>query len=118
LVFAQLQNIVVSSDFLKKGIPIVDIRTPSEWRETGVVKDAKTIMFFDEQGRYDTEKFLKKLNSAVDTKKPFAIICRTGSRTAMVGDFLAKQLGYNVINLKGGMVSLIHSGYKPIKYVK
>jgi len=96
-IFAQLQNIVASSEFLKKGIPVVDIRTPAEWRETGIVKGASTVMFFDEQGRYNIDKFLKDLNSVVDTKKPFAIICRTGSRTAIVGDFLAKQLGYSVI---------------------
>lgn len=118
LIFAQLQNILASPEFLNRGIPIVDIRTPAEWRETGIVKGASTVMFFDEQGGYDAEKFLKDLNSAVDTKKPFAIICRTGSRTAVVGDFLAKQLGYSVINLQGGMVNLVKMGYKPVKFMK
>ncbi len=115
---AQLQNIVASPEFVKKGIPIVDIRTPSEWRETGIIKGAYTIMFFSEDGQYDVKKFLKELNKAVDTKKPFAIICHTGSRTAMVGDFLAKQLGYSVINLEGGMDNLTRMGYKPVKFTK
>lgn len=115
---AQLQNIVASPEFVKKGIPIVDIRTPAEWRETGIIKGAYTIMFFDERGQYDTDKFVKKLNSVVDTKKPFAIICHTGSRSAMVSNFLANKLGYNVINLKGGMSYLTKMGYKPVKFVK
>jgi len=117
-VSAELQNVVASPDFVKKGIPIVDIRTPPEWRETGIIKGAFTIMFFDERGQYNVDKFLKDLNSVVDTKKPFAIICHTGSRTAIVGDFLAKQLGYSVINLKGGMVKLVKMGYKPVKFTK
>jgi rhodanese-related sulfurtransferase len=57
-----------------------------------------------EKGGYDIESFLNELNSKVDTKKQFAIICRTGSRTSVVGAFLSQKLHYNVINLKGGVV--------------
>ena len=116
LLLAELQNIVATEDFLAKNIPIVDIRTPGEWRETGIVKGSATIMFFDEQGGYNVEDFLTKLNKAVDTKKEFAIICRVGSRTGMVGEFLANDLKYPVINLQGGIEHLIRNGYKPTKY--
>jgi rhodanese-related sulfurtransferase len=114
--FAELQNIVASPEFLKKDIPVIDVRTPGEWKQTGIVKGAHTIMFFDEQGKYNVEAFLKALNQAVDTKKPFALICRTGSRTAMISDFLDKELHYNVINLTGGMVELTKQGYQPVPY--
>jgi rhodanese-related sulfurtransferase len=88
---------------MNKQIPIVDIRTPGEWRETGLLQGAIPIMFFDERGNYDARKFLQELNKKVDTKKPFALICHTGSRTSMVSPWLAKEFGYDVINLKGGM---------------
>ena len=114
--FAELQKIVASPEFLKKDIPVVDIRTPDEWKQTGIVKGAHTIMFFDERGGYNVEAFLKALNQAVDTKKPFALICRIGSRTAMISDFLDKELHYNVIDLKGGMEELIRQGYQPAPY--
>jgi len=114
--FAELQNIVASPEFLKKDIPVIDVRTPGEWKQTGIVKGAHTIMFFNEQGKYNVEAFLKALNQAVDTKKPFALICRTGSRTAMISDFLDKELHYNVINLTGGMVELTKQGYQPAPY--
>ena len=114
--FAELQNIVASPEFLKKDIPVIDVRTPGEWKQTGIVKGAHTIMFFDERGGYNVEAFLKALNQAVDTKKPFALICRTGSRTAMISDFLDKELHYNVINLTGGMVELTKQGYQPAPY--
>jgi rhodanese-related sulfurtransferase len=114
--FAELQNIAASPEFLKKDIPVIDVRTPGEWKQTGIVKGAHTIMFFDERGGYNVEAFLKALNQAVDTKKPFALICRTGSRTAMISDFLDKELHYNVINLTGGMVELTKQGYQPAPY--
>lgn len=116
LLFAELKNIVVSQEFLDKHIPIVDIRTLGEWKETGIIQGSSTITFFNEQGAYNVEKFLSKLNKVVDTKKEFAIICRTGSRSAMVGKFLANDLKYPVINLQGGMMHLIQNGYKPVSY--
>ena len=104
--FADLRHEYPTKKILDSKIPIVDIRTSAEWVETGIVKDAITIMFFNENGGYDVNDFLTELNKKVDTTKPFALICRTGSRTGMIADFLSKELKYNVINLKGGMVYL------------
>ena len=116
--FAELKNIWVTADFLKKDIKIIDIRTPGEWRQTGIVKGAYTIMFFDEKGNYDVDKFLKTLNNIVKKDEQFALICRTGSRTADIAKFLSSQHGYKVINLGGGMMKLIQEGHKPVKYLK
>jgi len=116
--WAEVQNIPASAKFLTKNIPVVDIRTPGEWKQTGIVKGAHTIMFFDERGGYDVQAFLKALNQAVDTQKPFALICNTGSRTAMISDFLDKELHYKVINLQGGIVELMRRGYRLVPYEK
>ena len=113
---AQLHNVWVTPDFLKKDIKIIDIRTPGEWKETGIVKGAYTIMFFDEKGKIDLPKFLSKLDKVVKKGEQFALICRTGSRTAEISKFLSSELGYNVINLGGGMMKLMHEGYKPVSY--
>jgi rhodanese-related sulfurtransferase len=101
--FAELKNEYISQAFMKKNIPIVDIRTPGEWRETGLLKGAIPIMFFQPNGKYNVNAFLKELNAKVDTKKPFALICHTGNRTSIVAPWLSKELHYNVVNLKGGM---------------
>ncbi|NPA60227.1 MAG: rhodanese-like domain-containing protein [Epsilonproteobacteria bacterium] len=103
---ASITNRYPSQEIIDSKIPIVDIRTEGEWKETGIIKNAITIVFFNEKGSYDVRNFLTKLNQKVDTKKPFALICRTGSRTTMVSDFLSKQLNYDVVNLKGGMMYL------------
>jgi rhodanese-related sulfurtransferase len=115
--FAQYKSEYLSKEILQSGMPIVDIRTPGEWRETGLLKGAIPIMFFHPDGSYDTRAFLRELNAKVDTKKPFAIICRTGSRTSMVGPWLAKELHYDVTNLEGGMMYAIHKlGIKTVPY--
>jgi len=102
--FATLTSEYPSLKILNSDMPIVDIRTPDEWRETGILKGAITIMFFNEQGGYDVNGFLRELNAKVDTSKPFALICRTGSRTKVIAAFLAKELHYQVTDLLGGMV--------------
>jgi len=116
--FADLKNVLVTPEFLNKDIKIIDIRTVPEWRETGIVKGAYTIMFFDEKGNYDVEKFLRELNKVVKKDEQFALICRTGSRTAEISKFLSSKFGYKVINLGGGMMKLMQEGYKPVKYIK
>ena len=86
--------------------PVIDIRTPEEWKETGVIPGAHKIMFFDEQGNYDVNKFLTALYKvAPDKNKPIIIYCRTASRTKVVGDFLSKQVGYKEVKeLNGGIM--------------
>lgn len=101
--FAQLSHEFASQKLLNDKTPIVDIRTEPEWRESGLLLGAIPITFFDEQGNYDINAFLKELNEKVDTTKPFALICHTGSRTSMLAPFLSEKLHYKVINLKGGM---------------
>jgi rhodanese-related sulfurtransferase len=116
--FGELYNEYPSQKILDSKIPIIDIRTPGEWVETGIVEDSIPIMFWDEKGGYDVEAFLAELNQKVDTKKPFALICRTGSRTSIVADFLAKQLNYDVVNVLGGIVYLKAMKLKTVPYKK
>lgn len=99
---------------LDSKMPIVDIRTPGEWKETGLLKGSIPIMFFNERGGYNVSNFLKELNKKVDTKKPFALICRTGSRTKMVAGFLSQEFGYKVTDLKGGLMYVLYTKKLPV----
>ncbi len=89
-----------------QNVPVIDIRTPGEWKETGVIPGAHKIMFFDERGNYNIQNFLAKLSKVVkDKNQPFILVCRTAHRTKTVGNFLSKQVGYkNVKELKGGIL--------------
>lgn len=116
--FAQVNKIYPDNNFLNKNIPIVDIRTESEWKETGLLKGAIPITFFDDRGRYNIPVFLKELSQKVDVKKPFALVCRTGSRTKLVSQFLSSELGYNVYDLSGGMMYIMGKNLPIVPYKK
>ena len=114
---AEVTNIEVTPAFINNTkLKIIDIRTQSEWIETGIVRGAYTITFFDERGNYNIDSFLAKLNAVVDKDEKFALICRTGSRTGMISNFLGKKLNYHVVNLKGGIMKLFREGFEPEFY--
>ncbi|WP_310439526.1 rhodanese-like domain-containing protein [Sulfuricurvum sp.] len=93
----------IDQKIIDSKIKIIDIRTPLEWKTTGLVKGSIPIMFFDEKGNYNAEVFVGELNKVVKKGEKFALICNSGNRTQVVGNFLGKQLGYNVIDLQGGI---------------
>ncbi len=105
--FAEVKQQYASQALIDSKIKIIDIRTPPEWRETGLLKGSIPIMFFDERGQYDIRAFLKKLDKYVKHDEEFALICRTGSRTSVLAPFLDKKLGYKVINIRGGITYAI-----------
>jgi rhodanese-related sulfurtransferase len=115
---AELTHVWSTPEFTQKHIKIIDIRTPAEWKETGIVKDSYTIMFFDEKGNFNVKNFLEQLKKVVKRDEQFALICRVGSRSDMVSKFLSEKLGYKVINLKGGIMKMIHEGYTTQPYKK
>jgi len=103
---------------LGKDVVLIDIRTPSEWKETGTIPNSKKIMFFGEDGKYDARSWLDEFSKYVkDKNQPFVLVCRTGSRTNMVGNFLDKQMGFkNVYDLKGGITyGYLMQGFKTTK---
>ncbi|MHC3994021.1 rhodanese-like domain-containing protein [Thiomicrolovo sp. ZZH C-3] len=94
---------------------VVDIRTEMEWMQTGVVPGCKTVTFFQMDGSYDAEGFMKAMDALGGKEKEIGFICRTGSRTAQVAMFM-KQQGYNVKNLAGGVMKLMSEGYELVPY--
>lgn len=77
---------------------IVDIRTPQEWKETGVPKGAVRL---DMTARDFVEKLgaLSKANPGKD----LALICRTSSRSQRVVSALVSQGWSNVVDVAGGV---------------
>ncbi|WP_419765201.1 MAG: rhodanese-like domain-containing protein [Arcobacter sp.] len=104
----------ILQDKIDKNIVLIDIRTPPEWKELGIVPTSKKIMFFDEKGKYDVQGWLNEFSKYVkDKNQAFVLICRSGNRTSLVGEFLSKQMGYkNVFHLQDGIKSWIKENRK------
>lgn len=82
---------------------IVDIRSPAEWRETGVIADAVLLTFFAEDGSYDAKRFVDHLAGAVGFDAAILLICRTGRRTGAIIPLL-EQAGFrHVDHIEGGI---------------
>ncbi|MCY4429001.1 MAG: rhodanese-like domain-containing protein [Rhodospirillales bacterium] len=102
---AVLERLVAS------GVPVIDIRTPEEWRETGVIEGSYLQTFFDEQGRYDARAWMAAIESIAASDQPVVLICRSGGRSSAVGRLLTKQFDYRrVYNVHAGIAQWIAEG--------
>ena len=43
---------------LENSVPLIDIRTEGEWRETGIINNSYLLTFFDNEGNYDFKKWM------------------------------------------------------------
>ena len=83
-------------------ITLIDIRTPPEWKETGVAKGAQLLNMLHPQGAPGfTNALLEKVKG--DKNAPIALICRTGNRTTQVQRYLQSQGFTQVYNVREGM---------------
>ena len=91
------------------GIVLIDIRRPSEWRETGVATPARTITMHDPAG---PNAFLAAVVEAVggNLDRPVALICASGVRSTWAQRFLSARGFRRVYNVKEGMLG---TGSKP-----
>ncbi len=107
---AQLQNKI------DQKIKIIDIRTPIEWQETGLIPTSHKMMFFAPDGSYDIQAWLDQLSTVIqDQNEAFVLVCRHGNRTGVVGEFLSKQLKFkNVFHLEHGIVTWLKENRKTV----
>ena len=94
---AELARLAIS------GVPVIDIRTEGEWKESGIVPGSRLITLFDEKGRPDPA-WLEKVKGVAKPDQPLIIICRSGNRTKAGSQMLVQQGGYQkVYNVKDGI---------------
>ncbi|MDH5633931.1 MAG: rhodanese-like domain-containing protein [Gammaproteobacteria bacterium] len=95
---------------LKQGTPVIDIRRPDEWRQTGIISGSQRITFVDGNGRLQPD-FFNRFTAAAGKDEPVILICRTGNRTNVLARMLAEKLGYTKIyNVKNGISHWIREG--------
>lgn len=84
-------------------LTIIDIRTPSEWKQTGVGAGVETITMHrrDEKPGFTTA-VLALLEG--DKNAPIALICATGSRSVHMQRHLRNQGFTNVLSVSEGML--------------
>lgn len=80
-------------------VHLVDIRRPSEWKQTGVAKHASKITMHK-------DGFLSRIAALTGGNKtaPVALICAHGNRSTRMINLLEKNGYTNVYNVKEGML--------------
>lgn len=92
---------------LEKGVALIDIRRPEEWKQTGVIKGSHLITAFNSDGRMHPA-FKEKFTALVKETDQFALICRTGNRTGYLSNFLSSKAGYtHILNVRDGITKWI-----------
>lgn len=80
-------------------VVLVDIRTPEEWRDTGVAEGAVRLDMLNPT----FEARLAAIRAA-NPGKPIAIICRTANRTRRVQEILSGRGWRDIVDVRGGML--------------
>ncbi len=82
---------------------LFDVRSPAEWRETGVPQGAKTVTIHDPEGMAG---FVMAATRAVNghKDKPIALICARGSRSSRAERALRAAGFSNIFNVREGML--------------
>lgn len=89
---------------MQRGVPVVDVRSPLEWRTTGIIEGSHLLTFFDARGNYDVRAWLSGLAAIAAPDEPVALICDSGGRTALISRFLDEQIGFRrVFDVPGGI---------------
>ena len=84
-------------------ITLIDVRSPEEWRETGVARDAQLATIHDPRGMAG---FLEAVLGVVagDRGRPIAVICAAGVRSARARRFLEAHGFTAVFDVSEGML--------------
>lgn len=93
-----------------RGVTVVDVRTPREWRQSGVIPGSRLITAFDEAGRLQPG-FSAALRQAVAQDQEVVVVCASGRRSAAVSDLMASEGGYTrVYDAADGIQGWLRSG--------
>ncbi|NOQ64680.1 MAG: rhodanese-like domain-containing protein [Methyloprofundus sp.] len=102
---------------LQENALVIDIRTPPEWKNTGIIPGSQPLRFFNDDGGYDLDAWLaevKKLQKSPD--QAIILICRSGYRSGRVGNLLVHKLKYSdVSHLSKGIYSWIQENHPTAK---
>jgi rhodanese-related sulfurtransferase len=87
---------------------LVDIRTPEEWEQTGVIDGALLVTYTD------ADSFLAAIEPHLKPGQSLSLICRSGNRTSRAARQIAGKTKVSVRDVAGGMIRVVREGYQPV----
>jgi len=103
------------AELVARGVPVIDLRRPAEWQETGIIAGSKLITAFLETSAF-SPTFLKTLKETVNKTDEFVMIDKDGRRSSYLSEVLTDRKGYtHIYNAKDGIEGWIKEGYPVVK---
>lgn len=89
-------------DAVSGAVMLIDVRSPKEWRQTGIPQGAKAISMHGPDGM---DGFVARVTKAVNGRKdtPVALICARGVRSTRAGWALSGAGFTRVLNVREGV---------------
>ncbi|NVJ93015.1 MAG: FKBP-type peptidyl-prolyl cis-trans isomerase [Methylocystaceae bacterium] len=88
---------------MKEGVKLVDIRTPKEWKETGIIEGSLLLPFKMSKEQVNP-KFVEDMQRIAKPDEKVILICRSGNRSRTASEGLSSRFGYsNIYNVKKGI---------------
>jgi rhodanese-related sulfurtransferase len=84
-------------------VTLIDVRSPLEFSEGHIARAINIDCY--------SERFQDLING-LDKTKPYALYCRSGSRSGAVLNFMANIGFTDVVDLDGGIIHWCQSGFK------
>ena len=95
--------------------PMGDVRSQTEWEQTGVIPNSILLTFFDKEGNYDLNEWYEKLLLEIDEGEPIILMCRSGNRSRIIADMMDKEFESVIYNAKRGIMSWINDKLITVK---
>ena len=96
-------------------IPIVDVRSKTEWEQTGVIQTSILLTFFDKEGNYDLNEWYEKLLLEINEGEPIILMCRSGNRSRIIAEMMDQEFDNVIYNAKRGIMSWINDKLITVK---
>lgn len=93
----------------RTGVLLVDIREPDEWRQTGVLTQARLHSW------RTPEEFSQAFGAEISGGRNIVLICRSGNRSGKAAKTLSWFLGRTVEDVAGGMNRLLAEGAATVR---
>ena len=90
-------NVETVEDMRSKGVPIIDIRRPDQWKETGVIEGSHLITIFDAQNRFKASTFDDIANAIGGKDNPVILMGQTGRRSGAASTIMMEQMGFTEV---------------------
>ena len=104
---------------LDQNIKLVDIRTVSEWKKTGVIAKSHLLSLVNEKGKYSLQEWYQNFSKIKLGNNSVILICAVGGRSKYIAKILNSiDKSLTIYNVKNGILNWIKNKNPVVTYLK